>query len=127
MTTKNKDKNVDLVYSKAKYIRISPFKVRRVAKLVRGKSVSEAVQILNNLPHKGASLLLKVIHSAKSNAVNNKKLKEVNLQLPLILVNEGPTIKRFRPVGRGRIFGILKRTSHIIVGVNEKSGEINGK
>ena len=117
----------DLVYSKAKYIRISPSKVRRVAKLVRGKTVMEAQRILSNLPHKGANLLLKVINSARANAINNKKYNEVDLQLPLILINEGPTFKRFRPVGRGRIFGILKRTSHIIVGVNEKKGNKNGK
>lgn len=127
MTTKNKEKKVELVYSKAKYIRISPSKVRRVANLVRGKSVTEAVQILNNLPHKGASLLLKVIKSAKSNAVNNNKLNELNLQLPLILVNEGPSLKRFRPVARGRMHGIIKRSSHIIVGVNERVGAKNGK
>ena len=127
MTTQKKEKKEDLVYSKSKYIRISPSKVRRVAKLVRGKSVTEATQILSNLPHKGAFLLLKVIKSAKANAVNNSKLNENELQLPLILINEGPTFKRFRPVGRGRIFGILKRTSHIIVGVHEKKGNKNGK
>ena len=122
-----KKDTTELVYSKAKYIRISPSKVRRVANLVRGKNVNEAIQILNNLPHKGANLLLKVIKSAKANAINNNKFNESALSLPLILVNEGPTMKRFRPVGRGRIFGILKRTSHIIVGVNEKSGVNNGK
>lgn len=127
MANKNKDIAENLIYSKAKYIRISPSKVRRVAKLVRGKTVKEAIQILSNLPHKGAMLLLKVINSARANAVNNNKLNEIDLQLPLILVNEGPTFKRFRPVGRGRIFGILKRTSHIIVGVNEKKGNKNGK
>ena len=131
MTTKTKtkdtNKDTELVYSKSKYIRISPSKVRRVAKLVRGKTVNEAIQILSNLPHKGAFLLLKVINSARSNAVNNNKYKESELQLPLIMVNEGPMFKRFRPVGRGRIFSILKRTSHIIVGVNEKKGTNNGK
>ena len=124
----NKEKNdKELVFSKAKYIRISPSKVRRVANIVRGKNVDDAIQILKNLPHKGAALLLKVVNSAKANAINNNKYNESTLSVPYIMVNEGPTMKRFRPVGRGRIYGILKRTSHIIVGVTEGSGVKNGK
>ena len=103
----------------AKYQRISPYKVRRVSNLIRGKNVQQAIDILNNLPHKGARVLLKVVQSAKSNAVNNHKLTEKNLVLDTVMINEAPMIKRFKPRARGRMFRIVKRNSHISVIVRE--------
>lgn len=104
----------------AKYVKVSPYKVRRVANLVRGLNVNKAEQLLLNLPHKGASLLYKVVKSAKSNAVNNNQCNESDLVVASVQINEGPMMKRARPRARGRMFQVIKRTSHIIVTVSIK-------
>lgn len=104
----------------AKYIKISPYKVRRVANLVRGMNVVKAEQLLQSLPHKGALLLSRVVKSAKSNAINNNQYNESDLIISSVQINEGPMMKRSRPRARGRMFQIIKRTSHIIVAVSLK-------
>ena len=104
----------------AKYLRISASKVRRVADIVRKKPYSEAIAILDTLPHKGARLLRKVIKSAAANALyNNKKLDEEMLYISELQVNEGPTMKRVWPRARGRADRLLKRTCHISVVLDE--------
>ncbi len=117
---------LSIVSAEAKYVRMSPFKIRRVAKLVRGMCVLDALNMLKRLPHKGARLLYGVMYSAKSNAENNSKISD-SLIVSEILINEGPRIKRFQPRARGRMCEIIKRTSHIYVGLNSIKGVINGK
>lgn len=103
-----------------RYIRISAKKVRRVADNIRRKPYSEAVALLEVLPHKGARLLKKLIQSAAANAVYaNKNLDEDELYVRDLQVNEGPTMKRMWPRARGRADRILKRTCHISVVLDE--------
>lgn len=103
-----------------KYIRISPFKVRGVANEIRGKNVREALGILKFTPRKAAGLLTKSLESAISNAENNSNLNKDALYVSEVYVDEGPTLKRFRPRARGSADRILKRTSHITVIVKER-------
>jgi large subunit ribosomal protein L22 len=101
---------------------MSPVKVRRIARLVRGKSVDEAQHILAVSPQRASKVLSKVIKSAAANAENNEQLDRESLYVSEIQINEGPTWKRFLPRARGRADRILKRTSHITVVVDEKEG-----
>jgi len=104
----------------AKYLLVSPTKVRRVADNVRRKPYPEAIAILDSLPHKGAKLLKKVIVSAASNALYlNKNLDEDSLVVSELFVNEGPRLKRLWHRARGRADMLLKRMSHITAVVNE--------
>jgi large subunit ribosomal protein L22 len=106
----------------AKYLLISPSKVRRVADNIRRKPYAEAVALLEVLPHKGAKLLRKVVKSAGANALyQNKGLDEDSLYIRELLVNEGPRMKRMWLRGRGRADMLLKRMSHITVVVDEIS------
>jgi large subunit ribosomal protein L22 len=110
----------------AKFVRISPFKARRVADIVRSRPYPEAVAILNNMPNKGARLIQKVIQSAAANALsNNRGLDEGMLFVSELYVNEGPRMKRLWVRGRGRADMLLKRMSHITAVVDriEKAGE----
>ena len=98
-------------------IRISPKKANLVAGMVRGRRVTEALEILEYMPKKTAPILYKVVHSAASNAKNNFKQPFDELFITRILVTKGPTLKRFMPVNRGRAHEILKRSCHITVEV----------
>lgn len=102
-------------------VRISPKKANLVAELVRRKPATEAVDILKFTPKKAAPILKKLIESAIANAENNLKQKKENLYIKEIIVNEGPTYKRRIPVSRGRAHPLLKRTSHIIVELEQKT------
>ncbi|EOT38923.1 50S ribosomal protein L22 [Enterococcus dispar] len=104
----------------AKTIRVSPRKSRLVIDLVRGKSVAEAIAILKFTPNKAAGIIEKVLMSAVANAENNFDLDVENLVVSEAFVNEGPTMKRFRPRAKGSASPINKRTSHITVVVSEK-------
>ncbi len=110
------------VVAKASYLGISPFKLRRIADLVRGVPVDQALAVLGNIPHKGGELLRDIVHSAVANAVHNNKMSEDGLHVGVILINEGPRHKRFQPKARGRIYQILKRTSHVVVGLTRSEG-----
>lgn len=106
-----------------KYIRISQFKVRRIANELVNKRVIDAEAYLAVLSNKGAIPLKKAIHSARTNYMKAfPNADEEKLFIKKILVNQGPMLKRFRPIGRGRAAGILKRTCHIYVEVFEKEG-----
>ena len=107
----------------AKYVRISPRKVRIVMDLIRGKSVADALAILKFTPKRGAVLITKVLNSAVANAENNFDMEAENLFVTKCFVDQGPTIKRIHPRSRGQAFSILKRTSHITVIVSEKEAE----
>ena len=108
------------VSATAKYIRISPRKVRLVVDAIRGKTTSEAMALLQFMPQEAAREVLKVVKSAVANAENNYNLSPEDLYIDSVITNEGPTIKRFRPRAHGRTSPILKRSSHITVVVGEK-------
>ena len=104
----------------AKYIRISPTKVRKVAKVVRGRPVEDALNLLEFMPQYSARVITKVIRSAVSNADQAPGLDVDSLLISNILVNKGPTLKRFRARAMGRATPVLKRTSHITVTLAER-------
>jgi len=104
----------------AKHIRISPTKVRKVAKVVKGRPVEDALNVLEFMPQSSAKVITKVIRSAVSNADQDPGLDVDSLLVSNIFVNEGPSLKRFRPRAMGRATRILKRTSHITVTLAEK-------
>lgn len=103
----------------AKYIRISPSKVKIVIDLIRGKKVAEAKAILMNTPKAASETVSKVLNSAIANAENNLELSKDNLYVAEIYADQGPTLKRFTPRSRGRAMQILKRTSHITIILGE--------
>ncbi|WP_368653611.1 50S ribosomal protein L22 [Ornithinibacillus sp. 4-3] len=106
--------------SVAKSVRIAPRKARLVVDLIRGKHVAEAMAILR-LTQRGASPVVeKVLKSAVANAEHNYEMDVENLIVSEAFVNEGATLKRFRPRAQGRASRINKRTSHITVVVTEK-------
>jgi large subunit ribosomal protein L22 len=104
----------------AKYIRISPQKVRKITGAVKGKPVETALNTLKFMPQKSAGLVGKVLRSAVANADQNENMDVDNLIVRNIFVDQGPTLKRFRARARGRGSRILKRTSHITVIVAEE-------
>ena len=103
-----------------RYLRTAPRKVRLVADLIRGKEVKEAKEILNFCKKRAAKPLLKLLNSAVANATHNFNLKEENLFISKILVNEGPRLKRIFPRARGRRDIIQKKMSHITIVLEEK-------
>jgi len=104
----------------AKYVRISPRKVRLVIDQVRGKRVEEALNMLTFAPQKAAGIVKKVIQSAVANAEQNDNVDVDSLYIKKIYADEGPTLKRFRPRALGRATRIRKRTSHLTVVLDEK-------
>ncbi len=98
-----------------RYLRISSKKVNLVADLVRGKPVETAINFLRFTPKRSAKPLMEAIKSASANAVQNFKQQQKDLYISKIIVNEGTTLKRHRPVSRGRTHPIRKRTAHITV------------
>ena len=103
-----------------KNIRISPYKLRRVADVVRGKDVVVALSLLSALPHSGSHELKKLLGSAIANARHNLGAPEnARFVIDKLFVNGGPMGKRFQPKGRGRIYQILKRTCHIVLSIKE--------
>jgi large subunit ribosomal protein L22 len=99
----------------ARYVRMTPMKCRRVIDLVRGLPVDQALDILRFDTHAASEPIAKVVASAAANAEHNKQLDRRNLFIAQAYVDEGPTLKRFRPRAQGRAFRIRKRTSHITV------------
>ena len=104
----------------AKYVRMSPSKLKPVTDLVRGKDLNEALTILKFTPGKGSELVEKVVQSAAANAENNHEMNLDDLYVAEINANQGPTMKRWRAGAQGRAGMILKRTSHIYVTLKEK-------
>lgn len=102
----------------AKGVRISPRKVGVVAALIRGRTVSDAVVILENTPRRAALAVKKAVESAAANADHNHNLKPGTLSIVEISVTAGPRIKRFRPASHGRALPFQRRTSHIRVVVD---------
>ena len=108
----------------AKRIRVAPQKARLVADQVRGKSVAEALDILNFSTQKSAGLVRKVLESAIANAENNEAADVDDLRVAEIMVDEGFRLKRIKPRAKGRADRILKRTSHITVTVSDESKSV---
>lgn len=104
----------------AKTIRIAPRKSRLVVDLIRGKEIGEAFAILMHTNKAASPVVEKVLKSAVANAEHNYNLNIENLYVKEAYVNEGPTLKRFRPRAQGRASAIMKRTSHVTVVVAEK-------
>jgi len=125
--TENKD-NVMEAKASARHVRVTPQKARRVVDLIRGKQAVEAVAVLQFAPQSASDPIRKVLESAIANArVKADKASEAfderNLVISEAFVDEGPTMKRFRPRAQGRAARINKRTSHItvVVAPNQKS------
>jgi large subunit ribosomal protein L22 len=104
--------------ARTKFVRMSPFKVRRVLELVKGKTVQQALDTLHFTRKDAASPLYKTIHTAFSNLANQEENERFEMQDVIIknaFVDGGPSVKRFRPMSMGRAGKIRKRTSHITV------------
>jgi large subunit ribosomal protein L22 len=106
--------------AKARFVRVSPRKARRVIDLVRGRSVADALDILRWAPQAASEPVAKVIASAAANAQNNNGLDPATLVVATVYADEGPTAKRIRPRAQGRAFRIRRRTSHITVIVESR-------
>lgn len=107
----------------AKFIRISPRKVRQVVDLIRGKKVDDAIAILQFTPNISTEPVSKVLKSAVANAEHNLDMSPDDLYVTKVYVDQGPTLKRIKPRAMGRADKIRKRTSHITVVVGDKKGE----
>lgn len=99
----------------AKYVRISPDKVRIVLDIIRGKKYTDAVAILKNTPKAASEVLIKVLNSAAANAENNLNMSKNDLFVAECFADQGPILKRVQPRAQGRAFRINKRTSHITI------------
>jgi len=106
-----------------RYVRMSPQKVREVARQIHGLSATQAVAMLAMVPRKSARLVEKTLKSAIANAENNNNLKAANLYVVEAVAGAGPTLKRFTPKARGSAGPILKRSCHITVVLSDKSDQ----
>ncbi|MCB0369318.1 MAG: 50S ribosomal protein L22 [Bdellovibrionales bacterium] len=103
-----------------RYARVSCQKARLVADVVRGKKVDNALKTLNFMDQKSAALFRKLIESAVANAEHKKVMDIDRLFVKTVYVDQGPSLKRFRPRAQGRAFGVKKKTSHLNVVLEEK-------
>jgi large subunit ribosomal protein L22 len=99
----------------ARYVRVSPRKARRAVDLIRGRGAEDALALLRLAPQAATEPVFKVLESAMANAEHNARLDRDTLLVSEAYVDEGPTLKRFRPRAQGRAYRINKRTSHITV------------
>ena len=111
------------VIAKLNNLRIAPRKVREVIDLIRNKKSTEALTILSFTTRKSAPIVLKLLNSAIANAKNNFKLDENNLYIAKIFAGEGPKLKRWHPMSRGRAYPIEKKTSHITIVLSDQKVE----
>ena len=100
-------------FASARFVRITPMKARRVVDMVRGQKVDEALALLKFAPQAASETVYKVLESAIANAETTEDLDRSDLVVSVAQVDEGPTMKRWRPRAQGRATRILKRTSHI--------------
>ena len=114
----NKDRRPKAI---AKHVRISPYKVRIVLDIIRGKGYKEAVAILENTPKSASMPIKKVLMSAAANAEHNLGMNKDDLFVAACYADQGPTLKRVQPVSKGRAYRILKRTSHITIVLDAKA------
>ena len=103
--------------ARARFVRVSPMKARRVVELIKGRSAADALAVLQFAPQTASGPVSKVLASAIANAENNLSLDPDTLVVRHAYVDEGPTLKRFRPRAQGRAYRIRKRTCHITIAV----------
>ena len=106
--------------AQARFVRIAPRKARIVMDLIRGKNVGEAFSILQFVPKRASGIIEKVVQSAVANAEHNYEMNKDDLFVFKAFVDEGPTLKRFRPRAMGRASAIRKRSSHLTVILRER-------
>jgi len=116
MTTPETDE-VRSAFARATYVRVTPMKARRIVDLIRGKGAQESLAMLKFAPQAASEPVAKVLASAIANAENNFSLDPETLIISRAYVDQGPTLKRFRPRAQGRAYRIHKRTSHITIEV----------
>jgi large subunit ribosomal protein L22 len=109
--------NSEQVQAIARYIRMSPHKVRRVLDQIRGRSYREALIILEFMPYRACQPVLKVLRSAVANAEHNQGLDPASLVVSEAFADQGPSLRRYRPRAQGRAYQIRKPTCHITVAV----------
>jgi len=114
-------------FASARYARITPLKARRVVDMVRGLPVDEALSLLSFAPQAASETVFKVLESAVANAETTEGLDRNDLVVSVALVDEGPTMKRWRPRAQGRATRINKRTSHITLAVQPADVAKKGK
>jgi large subunit ribosomal protein L22 len=107
--------------AQARFVRMTPMKARRMVDLIRGMWADDALDVLRFAPQTASEPVGKVLASAMANAENNKRLDRASLWVREAYVDEGPTLKRFRPRAQGRAYRIKKRTSHITVVVESRT------
>ncbi|HEV2073972.1 MAG TPA: 50S ribosomal protein L22 [Thermomicrobiales bacterium] len=110
------------VRASAQRVRISPRKVRLVVDMVRGKKVSDAIQMMKFVPNRAAVDVEKLLKSVSANAENNYDLDPDNLWIKAIYADDAPQLRRFKPKARGRVGKILRRSCHITVIAEERGG-----
>jgi len=115
------------VQALTKYARMSPKKVREVAREIQGRPAAEALDLLKFIPRKSARLIAKTLTSAVANAENNHNLSSDALTVKRALIEEGPAFRRFQPVARGSAHPIRKRTSHIRIILSDEVEMHNAK
>ena len=111
------DTQVRTAFAKASHVGVTPMKARRVIELIRNKPAADALAVLKFAPLAASEPVAKVLASAIANAEHNFQLDPETLIVSRAFVDEGPTLKRFRPRAQGRAFRIRKRTSHITIEV----------
>jgi large subunit ribosomal protein L22 len=116
MTTPDTDE-VRSAFARATYVRVTPMKARRVVELIRNLPAQQALSVLEFAPQAASEPVRKVLASAIANAEHNFSLDPDTLIVSRAYVDEGPTLKRFRPRAQGRAYRINKRTSHITIEV----------
>ena len=105
------------IKAKARFVRMSPLKVRRVLDQIRGRSYREALIILEFMPYRACEPILKVLRSAAANAEHNAGLDRAKLKVSQAYADQGPVLKRFQPRAQGRAYQIRKPTCHITIAV----------
>ncbi len=111
------------VKATARYIRMSPHKVRRVLDQIRGRSYREALIVLEFMPYRACEPVLKVLRSAAANAEHNGGFNRAELVVSEAYADQGPVLKRYRPRAQGRAYQIRKPTCHITIAVAPSEGE----
>jgi large subunit ribosomal protein L22 len=110
-------------FASARFVRIAPMKARRVVDMVRGQGVDDALALLKFAPQSAAETVYKVLESAVANAEGTESLDRAGLVVSKAMVDEGPTMKRWRPRAQGRASRINKRTSHITIVVQPRADD----
>jgi large subunit ribosomal protein L22 len=110
-------------FATAKFVRMSPRKVRRVLDQIRGRSYRDALILLEFMPYRSCDPILKVLRSAVANAEHNNGFDKTDLVVSLAYADAGPSLRRFRPRAQGRAFQIRKPTCHITIGVGPSTAD----